>query len=49
LNNLAHVLGELGRLADAESAARAAVALGGTSLPEARNTLEAILARRQQP
>ena len=48
LNNLAHVLGVLGRLADAESAARAAVALGGPSLPEARNTLEAILAQRQQ-
>lgn len=49
LNNLAHVLGELGRLTEAESAARAAVALGGASLPEARNTLEAILSRRQQP
>ncbi len=27
----------------------AAVALGGPSLPEARNTLEAILARRREP
>ena len=49
LNNLAHVLAILGRLADAEAAARAAVALAGPTLPEARNTLEAILARRQQP
>jgi tetratricopeptide (TPR) repeat protein len=47
-NNLAHVLAELGRLADAEAAARAAVALEGPTLPEARNTLEAILARRKQ-
>ena len=49
LNNLAHVLALLGRLADAESAARTAVALKGPSLAEARNTLEAILARRHQP
>ena len=48
-NNLAHVLAILGRLVDAEGAARTAVALGGPSLPEARNTLEAILAQRQQP
>ena len=47
-NNLAHVLAELGRLADAEAAARAAVALEGPTLPEARNTLDAILARRRQ-
>jgi hypothetical protein len=49
LNNLAHVLALLGRLADAESAARTAVALQGPSLAEARNTLEAILAQRKQP
>jgi hypothetical protein len=48
-NNLAHVLAILGRLADAEAAARTAVALGGPSLPEASKTLEAILARRRQP
>ena len=48
-NNLAHVLALLGRLADAESAARTAIALEGPSLPEARKTLEAILARRNQP
>ena len=48
-NNHAHVLAILGRLAEAEAAARTAVALGGPSLPETRNTLEAILARRQQP
>jgi tetratricopeptide (TPR) repeat protein len=48
-NNLAHVLAVLGRLAEAESAARTAVALAGPTLPEARNTLEAILARRHQP
>ncbi len=48
-NNLAHVLAILGRLAEAEAAARSAVALGGPSLPEARNTLEAILARRREP
>jgi hypothetical protein len=48
-NNLAHVLAALGRLADAETAARTAVALEGPALPEARKTLEAILARRHQP
>ncbi|MEK6244306.1 MAG: PA2778 family cysteine peptidase [Pseudomonadota bacterium] len=48
-NNLAHVLAVLGRLADAESAARSAVALEGPALPEARKTLEAILARRHPP
>ena len=46
-NNLAHVLAELGRLADAETAARAAVSLQGPSLPETQKTLEAILARRK--
>jgi hypothetical protein len=48
-NNHAHVLAILGRLAEAEAAAQTAVALGGPSLPEARKTLEAILAQRQQP
>jgi len=48
-NNLAHVLGLLGRLPEAESAARTAVALEGPTLPEARKTLEAILAQRHQP
>jgi len=46
-NNLAHVLAILGRLADAEAAARTAVELGGPSLPEARKTLESILAQRR--
>ena len=48
-NNLAHVLELLGRLEEAEAAARNAVALAGASLPEARNTLDSILARRQKP
>jgi tetratricopeptide (TPR) repeat protein len=48
-NNLAHVLALLGRLEEAESAARTAVALEGPTLPEARRTLEAILAQRQKP
>jgi tetratricopeptide (TPR) repeat protein len=47
-NNLAHVLAVLDRLADAEAAARTAVSLGGPTLPEARKTLESILARRRQ-
>ena len=47
-NNHAHVLALLGRLADAEDAARKAVSLGGPSLAEATNTLEAILAQRRQ-
>ena len=49
LNNLANVLATLGRLADAEAAARAAVALEGPTLPEARKTLDAILALRAAP
>ena len=48
-NNLAHVLAEQGKLADAEAAARIAVALEGPTLAEARNTLDAILAQRKQP
>lgn len=47
-NNLAHVLSELGRLVDAEAAARHAVSLGGPLQPQAQKTLEAILARRAQ-
>lgn len=45
-NNLAHVLAALGRLEEAEAAARRAVALAGPLLPQARQTLEAILERR---
>jgi hypothetical protein len=45
-NNLAHVLAMLDRLAEAEAAARAAVTLEGPTLPEARKTLDAIVARR---
>ena len=48
-NNLAHVLAALGGLADAEAAARTAVALGGPTLSEARKTLDAILALRAAP
>jgi tetratricopeptide (TPR) repeat protein len=45
-NNLAHVLMQLGRLQEAEDAARTAVALGGPTLAQAQKTLEAIRARR---
>jgi hypothetical protein len=45
-NNLAHVLAALGRLAEAEEAARRALALEGPTLPQARETLDAILKRR---
>ncbi len=45
-NNLAHVLAGLGRLEEAEAAARRAVALEGPQLPQARKTLEEILERR---
>ncbi len=45
-NNLAQVLFERGRLADAETAARRAVELGGPTRGEASKTLEAILARK---
>lgn len=45
-NNLAHVLMLQGRLEEAESAARAAVELGGPTLAQARETLQAIRARR---
>jgi hypothetical protein len=46
LNNLAFVLLQQGRLEEAEKSARAAVALGGATLEEARKTLDAILARK---
>ncbi len=45
-NNLAQVLAESGRLAEAEQAARRATALGGPLLPQAQKTLESILQRR---
>jgi hypothetical protein len=45
LNNLAYVLGESGRLAEAEQTARRAVALGGELQPEAQKTLDSILQR----
>lgn len=45
-NNLAHVLAQQGRLAEAETAARRAVEIGGPTLAEANKTLEAILARQ---
>lgn len=48
-NNLAHVLARRGRYAEAESAARKAIELGGPTLAEARKTLDAILARRVSP
>jgi hypothetical protein len=48
-NNLAHVLAALGRLDEAEAAARAAVALEGPTLAQARETLESILKRRASP
>ncbi len=48
-NNRAHVLAALGRLADAETAARTAVSLGGALLPETQKTLDSILERRKQP
>ncbi len=46
LNNLAHVLAELGDLEKAESMARRAVALGGRHEAVYRKTLEEILDRR---
>jgi hypothetical protein len=48
LNNFAHVLAETGRLAEAETAARRAVALGGPLQPQAQKTLEAILKSRSR-
>ena len=49
LNNLAQVLGELGRLDEAEAVARRAAALPGPLAPEARRTLDGILRRRAAP
>lgn len=46
LNNHAHVLLQLGRLQEAEDAARQAVELGGPTLAQAQATLAAIRARR---
>lgn len=46
-NNLAHVLGRLGRREEALAAARRAVELAGDSLPAARQTLEEL--ERHQP
>jgi Flp pilus assembly protein TadD len=46
LNNLAHVLAELGDLEKAESMARRAVALGGRHEAVYRRTLEEILNRK---
>lgn len=48
-NNLAHVLAALGKLDEAEAAARAAVALEGPTLAQARETLESILKQRASP
>jgi len=47
-NNLAHVLMLLGRLEEAEGAARTAVSLGGPTLAQAQKTLEAIQSRRDR-
>lgn len=46
LNNLAQTLADLGRLAEAETTARAAVALGGATLPAAQSTLAQIVEKR---
>lgn len=48
LNNLAHVLGELGRLDEAEKTARRAVDLGGPFADTARKTLDEIVAKRKR-
>jgi hypothetical protein len=45
-NNLAHVLARLGRLQEAELAARRAVALEGPLLPQSRQTLDEIVEQR---
>lgn len=45
-NNLAHALAALGRMEEAEAAARRAVELGGPTLAEAQKTLQAIRAQR---
>lgn len=49
-NNLAHVLAELGQLAEAEKSARQAIALGGPFADTARQTLDEIqAAQRRKP
>jgi len=49
-NNLAHVLAELGQLAEAEKSARQAIALGGPFADTARQTLDEIqAAQRKKP
>ncbi len=48
LNNLAQTLADLGRLEEAEAAARAAVALGGATLAAAQSTLAEIADRRSR-
>jgi hypothetical protein len=45
-NNFAYVLAELGKLEEAETAARQAVALGGPSADNSRSTLDQILKKR---
>jgi hypothetical protein len=49
LNNYAYVLAESGRFAEAEQAARRAVALGGPAQAEAQKTLDAVLQRKGRP
>ena len=48
LNNLAQTLADLGRLEEAETAARTAVALGGATLPAAQSTLAQIVEKRSK-
>lgn len=48
LNNLAHVLAELGQLSEAEKTARRAVEIGGPFADTARQTLDEIVARRKK-
>jgi tetratricopeptide (TPR) repeat protein len=48
LNNLAHVLAELGQLAEAEKTARRAVEIGGAFSDTARKTLDEIVAKRTE-
>lgn len=47
LNNMAHVLAELGQLDEAEETARQAVEIGGPFADTARQTLDEIVARRK--
>jgi tetratricopeptide (TPR) repeat protein len=48
LNNLAQTLADLGRLEEAETMARSAVALGGATLPAAQSTLAQIVEQRSK-